>query len=512
MQALIHTARVDLLNNIRKPSFMMVILAMSVLAMLFLPQSDASYKTIDVDGYRGVYDSAWIGDTLAILNVCFLPYILFYYLRGSIQNDTSSLRLPIFAVSKLNKVEYVTGKYLSNLLLSLMLLICMCVIALFMQLWIGESRSIDLVQLLLPQLVHVVPLLVLLCAVCALFDCVPMLQGSVGNIGYFLVVSFFIFAYGFEVFGIDAIKQQIEIAVTEISGSTSNEMSVGLISKDENEVIQQFVWQGASYSSALLYNLALVAAISVSLLVLSVMVFSFNRQLKRATPERSAPAALNWLWLPIRKIDTTFAKLCSKSRFLTMLHHEISLLTRGMSIYLYLGLAALWLIQAFVSLEILRTAILPLSVLLSGIVLSSLGQRESASRMGDLIANASMLNRLQFPAMYIAALLFLTLCCLPTVARYVLSGEWYALFVLGTGFAFTVGLAILLGILTKTPRTFEIVFVLIWYMGPISKLNVFDFVGVDIAQNQLIHSPIWFGALAAVLLVLSVVFRKSALR
>ena len=67
----------DFKQRTRQQSFVVTLLGMSVLTLLFFPPPDAHYQTLVINGYRGIYNSAWLGMCLAMLNVLFLPIICF---------------------------------------------------------------------------------------------------------------------------------------------------------------------------------------------------------------------------------------------------------------------------------------------------------------------------------------------------------------------------------------------------------------------------------------------------
>ena len=56
----------DFLERIRRYSFLVVLGLMIVVGYFFVPPLDSSYIIIDLEGYRGVYNSAWIGATVAM--------------------------------------------------------------------------------------------------------------------------------------------------------------------------------------------------------------------------------------------------------------------------------------------------------------------------------------------------------------------------------------------------------------------------------------------------------------
>ena len=71
-----NTARADLYERTRRTSFLVAILFMMVGGWHFLPAADSGYVTIDLDGYRGLYNSAWVGASMALLTSTFLNLVI----------------------------------------------------------------------------------------------------------------------------------------------------------------------------------------------------------------------------------------------------------------------------------------------------------------------------------------------------------------------------------------------------------------------------------------------------
>ena len=71
----------DFKQRTRQQSFVVTLLAMSVLTLLFFPSPDADYQTLVINGYRGSYNSAWLGVCLAMMNVFFYLLSVFIWLK-----------------------------------------------------------------------------------------------------------------------------------------------------------------------------------------------------------------------------------------------------------------------------------------------------------------------------------------------------------------------------------------------------------------------------------------------
>jgi hypothetical protein len=58
-----------------------------------------------------------------------------------------------------------------------------------------------------------------------------------------------------------------------------------------------------------------------------------------------------------------------------------------------------------------------------------------------------------------------------------LHGEWLGVLALGVGALFIPSLALCLGVWTGSSKSFEFVYTLLWYIGPLNQIESLDFMG-----------------------------------
>jgi hypothetical protein len=90
--------------------YIVTLLIMSVLTFLYFPSLDANYQTLIINGYRGIYNSAWIGACLAMLNVIFLPIICFYLVKNAFELDRKSKTCELIAATSIGKLTFLFAK------------------------------------------------------------------------------------------------------------------------------------------------------------------------------------------------------------------------------------------------------------------------------------------------------------------------------------------------------------------------------------------------------------------
>jgi len=492
-----------------------MLLAMTVLAMIFFPQDEAAYQTIRLGEFKGVYNSAWIGNTLAMLNVSFLPLILFYFLRGSIQRDASSRRGEIYVATQLRKFDYLMGKAVSNLVVALLIVAWMTCTAFFMQLWIGEDVSINIAQLMLPQLIHVLPMLLIVSMITLVFDAVPALRASLGNITYFFLASAGLVLLSYDISGIDYVISQMKAQILETHGVQVESINIGISTVSKDAVSIPFVLNGISYKEYPDTSIGYIIASSLVLFTIAWLSFNMNALLARSSNEGSR-SRLAKIFSEVTafapRLNRIIHASAAHSVFLNVTRQEFLLLSTSKSPYLWLSLCILWLAQCFVSVSLLLSAVLPAVMLLAALVISSLGQREKAHDTQGFLINGPLLMKVQYPSMLAAGVMFLLLITLPSMLRLGLMYEFYAIALLMTGFLCTVSAAILLGTLSGSNKAFEIAFVIVWYMGPISHFTYLDFIGVDLLLSKQNNIVGVFICVAVVINAMIMAVRTKSLR
>ncbi len=175
---LFHLARADFLERARRYSFLITLGLMIVVAYLFIPTVDASYVTIDIDGYRGVYNSAWIGAAVAMLAGAYLGLVSFYVVKGAVSRDRETGVGQIIATTPISKTFYLFGKWLSNFAVLTAMLVILIVASGVMQLVRGEVTQIDIWPLVVPFLLIALPTWAVVAALAVLFDTVRWLRGG----------------------------------------------------------------------------------------------------------------------------------------------------------------------------------------------------------------------------------------------------------------------------------------------------------------------------------------------
>jgi hypothetical protein len=510
INAIYHTFKADYFDRIRRRNYLVTLLCMAMLTMLFFPGSYDSYTTVLIGGYRGVYNSAWIGASLAALNAIVLPVICFYLVKNAVQRDRDRGISELIASTPVGKFEYLAGKWLSNFILLLGVMMMMSLSAIFVQIWHGEVYSIDIGALLLPQILYVMPILAVICAIAILFETIAVLRGGFGNIVYFFLWVALAANFVDESSGIGQIIEQMKQGVNAFDPGNDGTTKIGVSIADNGQSsnIKTFDWQGMTYDFAVLIAMAKLMGLSALLMLGATVVFDrFSKNIDSSTDKVAGNEFALKLTRLAGPVSQLFEAITNPWSFTRLVRQELLLLVRGSSIWWIIIMLGLALAQLIVPIEHVLIVVLPISWILCVLKFSAMGHQEISHDATSLVFSCVSPIKKQFPAMLIAGFLMALMVVSPAFIRFILTGEFFSALMLLSGSLFISSLALACGSLTRTSRTFEIVFTFIWYMGPVQRSGI-DFIGVNPVASEQAGAPLMFFVVSMLLLVAALQGRK----
>lgn len=169
-------ALADFRERVRRPGYLVVLLAAVGLGYLAAPSSGSHWTIVNAGMYRGVYNSAYVGTVTALAGALWLSVGGFYVIRTTLARDEQSGVGQLLAATPLRMSGYLVGKYLSNLLVLGSMAAALAGTAVAMQLARGESYSVDPIAILLPFALFTLPALALTAAAAVLFETLPVLR------------------------------------------------------------------------------------------------------------------------------------------------------------------------------------------------------------------------------------------------------------------------------------------------------------------------------------------------
>lgn len=482
--------RGDFLERARGYQFLLTLAATVALGTLALPVDGSSYVVLSVGGYRGVYNSAWVGATVALLTATILALPGFYLVNTAIRRDRQTGLGHILASTSISKATYILSKFISNFLVLALLVGALAGVAGLMQIVRGEVLSVQLWPLLAPFLLIALPSAFVVAALAVLFESVRPLNGGLGNVLYFFVWLTLLSApavaegghWAFDVFGTGLLWQALS---TAIPGAGGEFILIG----DGGGAGRTFLWEGVDWTLSMAATRLLWIPVAVAIAVLAVALFDrFQNTVSttRKAPAKTEPESTSsWEMGP----QVTPAWMSRgpgvQLRFspFAMVVPELKLLLKGISLWWYLGAAALIVIPLALPAATAQK-LLALVWLWPVLVWSHMGTMESWHRTEDIVLTAGHTLGHQLPAAWLSGVLLTLGTASGVVVKLLLSQNWAVLTAVFVGALFIPSLALALGVATGNPKPFQILYTALWYVGPVSGAAPFDFMGTQAEAVQ----------------------------
>jgi ABC-type transport system involved in multi-copper enzyme maturation permease subunit len=479
-----HLARADFLERVRRYSF----LVMLGLAAFLGYQVGIGNITVRLDEYRGEFNSAWVGSMMSLMTTFFVGWFGFYLVKGSVARDRTSGVGQIMATTPLTRPLYTLGKWLSNFSVLLAMVIVLALASIPIQYLAGENTQIDLIALLQPFMFIALPLLALVAALGVLFETIPFLQSGFGNVAYFILfivslpISMSLSAShpAYEPLGMGLLIQSMGVAARAQFPAYESGFSLG----DPGTITGIFNWAGVDWTPDILA--ARFALFGMAILVTLTAAIFFDRfDPSRTTHQRmktsvpiSAPEPVS-VSQTLSVVHLTPLKLTAdRFSFFNVLLAELRLLLKGQRWWWYAISAGFMIACFFADPKTTRQILLPITWVWPVLIWSAIGNREIHNNVYQLtFSSASPLWR-QIPAQWLAGFIVTLITASGAIASLGMQGDLTTLLAVISGSIFISSLALACGVWSGTAKLFEILYISIWYIGPLNHaIPELDFIG-----------------------------------
>ncbi|MGW3228009.1 hypothetical protein [Kitasatospora sp. NPDC001095] len=519
----------DFRDRVRRPVYAVTLLAAVGLGYLAVPDAGGHWTIMDVGGNRGVYNSAYVGVVTALAGALWLTFGGFYVVRSGIARDGTTGVGQILAATPLRTHHYLLAKFLSNLLVLASMVGVLAVTALLMQLARGEDRTVDPIRLLEPFLLLSLPLMALTAAAALLFETVPLLRGGFGNVVWFVLAM--VLAIGgqsasapLDGLGVHQVARSMGAALEARHGTADpGGFSLGLTKVDTP--LGTFRWDGFDPSAGfVLARLALLLA-AVALALLPALWFG------RFDPARGSagtaavrtgagaaeaaggpsaldgpePAGVRWAAAPGALPRTEPRRAGAFGRLLA---GELRILVQGVSRRWWLVAAGLTL-AGFAPLNAVTGLLLPLAWLWPVLLWSRLGSQQVESGL-EVLLGAYPSARRRLLAEWASGLVLTAVTGAAPLLRMLVAGDAAGAACWLGGALFVPSLAMALGVVSRSHRLFQAVYLPLWWML-VNNVSAVDFMGaIRVNGSPAGPGPLLVGALSAAML--AVVFLVGSIR
>jgi hypothetical protein len=470
---------------------------------------------------------------MALVVTFLLGWFGFYLVKGTIARDEETGVGQILATTPISRAGYMLGKWLSNFLLLALLVGILLLAAVVMQLIQREDAQIQLWALAAPALLVALPFMALVAALAVCFESVRWLRGGVGNLVYFfmfigVITPLAIIQGGqhplLDWLGFGLFKQSM--AAAAYAAYPAYQGGLALSMAPATEELQAFAWPGVAWTGPLIATRMATLIWAIGLVLLGALGFDrFDPTRGRVRPRREgrpSPLAPLPLLLGPERADTMRADAAiarsapqltplpaarPRLRLGARLLAELHLLLKGLAWWWYLGALGLIGASALLPLDSVRHSILPATLIWPVFVWGGLGCREARHNTRQLLFAAPRPLWGQLPVAWLAGLAVTAALCGGVGLRLALAGELASLGALLAGMLFIPSLALALGVWSGGGKAFEVVYVLLWYLGPLNKVHELDYVGMHTSGS-------WLPSilLSASLIVLAIIGRQRQLR
>ncbi|MDP4093081.1 MAG: ABC-2 transporter permease [Bacillota bacterium] len=536
-RSILHIMCADFFERTRSKSFLIVAGLAVFASYIFIPAKSANYITCYVskgkEFYRGAYNSAWIGSNLALLISVFFSLFGFYLVKSSIEHDRLTGVGQIIAATPLKKTDYILGKLFSNFAVLSALALISATALLIVQLMRREVSSVNLIQLFSPFVIIVFPTMIFISALAVLFETVPVLRGSFGNIVYFFVwMVFYITLIQnnqnpniqventplYDVFGMSTLLQQI-LGGARLALHDPNIKWLEIYRHVSGIQIKTYLWKGIIWDGGVIALRFMWIGISLIIAFFAAMIFkgfdvnwkekksvgNILRFIKNDTEPVYVKNSMSNVVLSKFKADSM------RFSFIYLLGCEIKLIIRGLHWWWILGAIVLILCELFLPMGSLRNVIYPLALIWPINILSSTGIREKRYNTEQIIFSCPKPASRQFLVCWLAEIAIIVIIQSGIGLHLVIAGNYFGLFAWLAGVAFVPTLAIMLGTWSGGSRLFEIIYTIIWYMGPLNKIPTMDFPGISNTSACAII-PIAYFVISFILLGMALIGRHYRTR
>jgi len=416
----------------------------------------------------------------------------------------------------------------------------MTVMAVVMQLVRAEEATVNLWALVAPIWLMGLPVLAIAAAMAVLFESISFLRGGLGNVVYFFVWLFAIATLLEGAFDevthlaqpthdlLGFTRPMADIQGQVLAVEPDAKVGTALITPIRGRKVSTFTWDGIGWTAEIILERVTWAGLAVVIALASAIPFDrfdparsrlrlerkdrFPRLQKRIGAIRRGeflrrkPAETGGIQVATVAHLTPLIAMPNRGRFFGVLVAELKLMFRGHSLIWYAGAIGLIIACLASPLDDVQQYLLPAVWLWPVLIWSQMGIRERRYNTGQMVFSAPRPVLRQLPAMWLAGVIFTVIAGSGAWMRLALTGGITSSLAWFVGALFVPALALALGVWVGDSRAFETVYLLLWYIGVINQVPVFDYAGAT-AGGLAMGMPVVYLGIAVGLMVLAVIGR-----
>ena len=497
--------KADYLQRTRSYSFLITLAITFYAAYAFVPPPSASYTTLNITGYKGLYNSAWVGYVSGMMTAIMLSFYGFFLVSGGIKKDIDTGVGFIIATTPITNFGYLISKILSNFSVLLTIAACTFGVSIAMFFVRTSGSAFILSKFLIPYLLFVLPAMLVISALAIAFEVFLGRRSLLQYLIFFFLIGALManitaqknetLAVFIDPFGIRTMTTSIKNQLNAQFHTHVVNVSLGFVF-NHKQGFRTFEWNGIAITGLFMLSRLFWIILSFGLVYCSS--FFFHRfDLKQHVNKRKKPLATeNHTRGPVLAVAgfsrLTMPPLVTDYSIIPFVKTEFLLLLRKGHKWLWLLIAGLSVSILFVPVSIGHLYLLPILWFLQVTRWSEIATKEESNRLHYFTyASYKPLQRM-LPAQILAGLLLALLLAMPLILRCMVASNWIAVLNIINGAVFIILLAVCLGIVSKGKKLFEILFFLLTYTLT-QKIPFADYLGAVAHASAIIYITIMAG-------------------
>jgi len=492
--------KADYLQRTRSYAFLITMAITIYAAYSFVPPPSAHYTTLTIVGFKGVYNSAWVGHLSAMMTTVMLSLYGFFLVTGGIKKDIDTEVGLIIATTPISNFGYLLSKMLSNFLVLMTIVGCTFAVSIAMFFLRSSGYPFVISDFIVPFILLALPALLLISAIAVVAEVFLGKRAILQYIGFMFLFGAIIghargetndnIAVITDPFGIHTMTTSIQNQVANEFHTHIDGVSMGFTFHRKENAFRTFVWQGITWTPVFILSRFLWIAISLALVYISSFFFhrfDFKQPVqKKKKATQYADHAPSIPTVPSGITMASLPPIVKNYSIIPLVKTELMLLIRKGSKWFWLISAGLCVSMLFAPLDVAHTYLLPILWFLQVTRLSELATKEKTNRLHYFTWSSYKPLQRMLPAQILAGVVLMLTLATPIIVRYLLVPNGFAVVNILLGAVFIVLLAVCMGIVSGGKKLYEIAFFLITYMLT-QKLPLADYLGAINHNNHILY-------------------------
>ncbi|MDJ1505028.1 hypothetical protein [Xanthocytophaga agilis] len=510
MRYLYSILKADYQQRTRSYAFLITLAVTIYVAYSFVPEPTASYTTLNMVGYKPIYNAAWVGYVSAIMTSVMLSLYGYFLINSGIKKDIETEVGLIIATTPITNFAYLLSKMLSNFIVLLTIAGCTFIVSIGMFFLRTTDQPFIFSNFILPYLFFPIPALFVISGLAVVGEVFFRKHLWIQYLVFFFLFSMIMtstqnqsndsLTYVIDPFGLKCVLASIRETVDTQFHTRVDDISFGFIFSKHKKPFQTFTWDGVHWTSIFLLSRLVWMGLSLGLVYVSSFFFhrfDFRQVAAKKKMFGHLPSIESTDIVPVTINRASLPALVTNYSIIPFIKTELLLLLRKGNRWLWLLIGGLWISMLFVPLEISHSILLPIIWFLQVNRWSDLATKEKTNRLHYFTYSSYKPLQRMLPAQMLAGIILAISLALPVIGRYLITKDMYAVSTILSGAVLIVLLSVCLGIVSGGKKLFEILFFILTY-AIINKVPMLDYLGA-VAHDNL---PLYTGQLLVISFVL----------